>query len=57
LKPLFIGDTVRVRWKISRKKETSKPDRGIVTYTHRVTNQHEATVMEYTVKRMIRRRA
>ncbi|MBR9980744.1 MAG: MaoC family dehydratase N-terminal domain-containing protein [Desulfatitalea sp.] len=55
--PVFIGDTLMVTIQVDELRETSKPDRGIVTYTHRVTNQHEATVMEYTVKRMIRRRA
>ena len=55
--PVFIGDTLMVTIQVDDLRETSKPDRGIVTYTHRVTNQHEATVMEYTVKRMIRRRA
>lgn len=55
--PVFIGDTLMVTIQVDDLRETSKPDRGIVTYTHRVTNQREATVMEYTVKRMIRRRA
>ncbi len=29
--PIKIGDTIKVRMRVSDKKETSKPDRGIVT--------------------------
>jgi acyl dehydratase len=39
------------------RRETQKPDRGIVTFRHRVINQKSEVVMEYEVKRMIRRRA
>ena len=54
--PVFIGDTIRVEIEVLERRETKKPDRGIVTFAHRVINQHNATVMTYTVKRMIRRR-
>jgi acyl dehydratase len=40
---------------LTDKRETRKPDRGIVTFLHRVINQQGVAVMEYTVKRMIRR--
>jgi acyl dehydratase len=53
--PVLAGDTVRVRVTIAAKRETRKPDRGIVTYTHEVTNQRGEVVLEATVKRMIRR--
>ena len=56
LKPVFIGDTLCVEIKVTAKRETSKPDRGIVTYDHRVINQHNVPVMQYQIKRMIRRR-
>lgn len=56
LKPVFIGDTLMVEIEVLDKRETRKPDRGIVTFAHRVQNQDNATVMEYKVKRMIRRR-
>ncbi len=39
LKPLFVGDTVRVRWTITAKRQTSKPDRGIVTESVELVNQ------------------
>jgi len=38
------------------KRQTQKPDRGIVSFFHRVNNQDDAPVMEYTIKRMIRRK-
>jgi acyl dehydratase len=53
--PVLAGDTIRVRVTIADKRETRKPDRGIVTYTHEVTNQRGEMVLEATVKRMIRR--
>src|SRR5687767_9805122 len=36
--PVLAGDTIRVTVTITDKRETKKPDRGIVTYTHAVTN-------------------
>lgn len=53
--PVLAGDTIRVRVTIAARRETRKPDRGIVTYTHEVTNQRGEVVLEATVKRMIRR--
>ena len=55
-KPVFIGDTIGVEIEVIDRRETQKPDRGIVTFRHRVTNQKSEAVMEYEVKRMIRRR-
>lgn len=55
LKPVFIGDTLRVDIEVAEKRETRKTDRGIVTFMHRVTNQEDQVVMEYRVQRMIRR--
>jgi acyl dehydratase len=57
LNPVFIGDTITVEIDVVDKRETKKPDRGIVTFFHRVKNQDETVVMEYTVKRMLRRKA
>ena len=53
--PVLAGDTIRVTVTISDKRETKKPDRGIVTYTHTVTNQRGDVVLEAQVKRMIKR--
>ncbi|MCG6538246.1 MAG: acyl dehydratase, partial [Syntrophales bacterium LBB04] len=57
LKPVFVGDTVGVEIEVVEKRETQKPDRGIVTFNHRVINQKGERVLEYKVKRMIRRKS
>jgi acyl dehydratase len=57
LKPVFVGDTIGVEIEVVEKRETQKPDRGIVTFRHRVLNQKEEVVMDYKVKRMIRRKS
>jgi len=56
LKPVFVGDTIGVEVEVIEKKETQKLDRGVVTFRHRVINQKGEPVMEYRVKRMIRRK-
>jgi acyl dehydratase len=53
--PVLAGDTIYVEIEIVDKRETKKPDRGIVTYKHRVRNQRGETVMELTLQRMIKR--
>ena len=55
--PVKVGDTIRVEVEITEKRETSKPDRGVVTSRQIVRNQRGETVVEYTVSRFIRRRA
>ena len=55
VKPVFIGDTLQVEIEVLERRETRKPDRGIVTFAHRVTNQDGQPVMTYAVKRMLRR--
>lgn len=55
--PVLEGDTIRVEVEIVDKRETKKPDRGIVTYRHRVLNQRDEMVLEAKVQRMIRRGA
>ena len=54
--PVLEGDTIRVEIEIADKRETKKPDRGIVTYKHRVLNQRDETVMELKLQLMIRRK-
>jgi acyl dehydratase len=54
--PVLEGDTLTVSVTITDKRETRKPDRGIVTYRHEVTNQRGEVVLEATVKRMIKRK-
>jgi len=53
--PVLEGDTLRVEVEVADKRETKKPDRGIVTYRHRILNQKDELVLEARVQRMIRR--
>ena len=53
--PVLEGDTLTVEVEVADKRETKKPDRGIVTYRHRVLNQRGELVLEARVQRMIRR--
>jgi acyl dehydratase len=53
--PVLEGDTIHVELEITDKRETRKPDRGIVTYRHRIRNQRDEVVLEATVQRMLRR--
>ena len=54
--PIKIGDTIKVRLKVSAKKETSKPDRGIITVQRAVLNQRGELVQEGDTELMIERR-
>ncbi|MGH7354367.1 MAG: MaoC/PaaZ C-terminal domain-containing protein [Candidatus Rokuibacteriota bacterium] len=53
--PVLEGDTLRVEVEVIDKRETKKPDRGVVTYRHRVLNQRGEVVLEARIQRMIRR--
>ena len=53
--PVLEGDTLTVEVEVADKRETKKPDRGIVAYRHRVLNQRGELVLEARVQRMIRR--
>ena len=55
-KPVAIGDTLTVEIRVLEKRETKKPDRGIITFLHRVINQEQVVVMECRIKRMIKRK-
>ena len=52
---LFYPGT-KVEIEVMEKRETKKPDRGIVTYRHRTLNQKDVVVLEYRIDRMIRRK-
>lgn len=41
-----FGDTIHLELKVAEKKETSKPDRGIVTFDATVLNQHGKAVID-----------
>ena len=44
--PVKFGDTVHLQLKVMEKKETSKPDRGIVTFQTNVLNQRDELVID-----------
>jgi len=54
--PIKIGDTITVRAKVISKKETGKPDRGIVTLDRQVVNQKGEVVQEGETDVMVARR-
>ena len=56
LLPLFIGDTVKVRWTIKSKRETSKKERGIITEFVQLVNQNEEVIGEGEHVVMMQRR-
>lgn len=55
LAPVFVGDTLRVQVEVVERRETKKPDRGVVRFRHTLVNQAGAEVMRYEVTRMVRR--
>jgi acyl dehydratase len=54
-KPIFIGDTLRTRWRITAKRETRHADRGIVTEIVELVNQRGEVVTEAEHLLMMRR--
>ena len=56
VRPVFIGETIGVEIEVVDKRQTKKLDRGIVTFFQRVSNQDDEPVMEYTIRRLIRRK-
>ena len=55
-KPLLIGDTVHVKVKIANKRETSKPDRGILFEEVQLINQRGEVVIEGEHTVMVQRK-
>ncbi len=54
--PIKIGDTITVRAKVLEKRDTSKPDRGIITLQRQVLNQKGEVVQEGETDVMVERR-
>ncbi|MEW6114591.1 MAG: MaoC/PaaZ C-terminal domain-containing protein, partial [Thermodesulfobacteriota bacterium] len=46
--PIKIGDTVHVLQRVTELRETSKPDRGIMTFEKELINQHGQVVQTGT---------
>lgn len=55
-KPVFHGDTIRVRTEVVDKRPTSKPDRGLVELRHVVTNQRGDEVLTYKRRALVKTR-
>lgn len=56
LKPVLVGDTLHAKVVVARKKETSKPDRGVLTLHIEMHNQKNEVVQEGDHSFMIRRK-
>lgn len=54
--PVKIGDTIRVHARVAAKRETSKPDRGLITLERKVLNQRDEVVQEGETDLMVERR-
>ena len=54
--PVKHGDTIRLRSRVIEKKQTSKPDRGVVVFQRECVNQRGEVVQEMTATFMYRRR-
>lgn len=53
-KPVFHGDTIRVKSEVIDKRPTSKPDRGLVEIKHTVTNQKGEDVLTYRRRALVK---
>jgi acyl dehydratase len=56
LGPVKHGDTIRVVQKVVEKKETSKPDRGVITFQRQCVKQDGSVVQEMKATLMYKRR-
>jgi acyl dehydratase len=51
-----FGDTIRLQMEVMDKRETSKPDRGIVKLAARVYNQRDELVVDMTWTQLMKRK-
>lgn len=56
LEPVAIGDTITVETEVIELRETSKPERGVITQRLRVRNQRGDLVSEGELVALLRRR-
>ena len=54
--PVFIGDTIHVKQIVESKKETSKPDRGVLRFRIQIFKQDGTVVQEGIRALMVRRK-
>jgi acyl dehydratase len=55
-KPTFIGDTLHTTAQVISRKETSRPDRGVVTFQRHALNQRGVAVAECDFVMLMTRR-
>lgn len=55
LKPVLIGDSIHVETEVIEKRETSKPDRGVITTKSLTRNQRGEVVLEEISKLLVAR--
>jgi acyl dehydratase len=55
-RPILIGDTLSVEVEIAEKRETSKPNAGVLKRDIRVLNQHGEIVQEGRTVTLVKRR-
>lgn len=56
IRPIFPNDTIHFEMTIANKKETSKPDRGIIYREFTLYNQRNEVVQQGTLPLMMKRR-
>lgn len=56
LAPALIGDTIHLVVTVEKKRETDRPDRGLVFWTARVCNQRGDVLCEGRMIRLVKRR-
>ena len=56
LKPVFFGDTIRLKLTVAGARRTSRPDRGIIVRSVAVYNQHDEIVQEGAFTTMVKAR-
>jgi len=54
--PIKIGDTIRLRARVSAKSDTGKPDHGLVTLQRTVVNQRDEIVQEGETELMVEKK-
>ena len=57
LAPIFLGDTIRARFVVEEKRETKKPDRGVLVLATEVVNQRGEVVQRGKRTYLVRTRA
>lgn len=56
-KPVFIGDTLRAETEVTGLRDSkSRPDAGLVTFTHRLFNQRDELVCQCERTALLKRR-